>query len=188
VLAVTARVLGEEHPDTLTSTDELALTLSKQGDHAGAQRLQEQVLEMRTRLLGKEHRDTLTSRGNLAWSLLAQGDHEGAQELLEPVLEVLKSKDNLAWSLLAQGDHAGALGLLEQVLEVRTHVFGPEHPHTSISAWNLFRTLRDLGELPSGLAVLERDLLWLLDRDPSTLGADQRTVRVYVALAIKENG
>ncbi len=26
----------------------------------------------------------------------------------------------------------------------------------------------------------ERDLLWLLDRDPATLGADQRKIREYV--------
>jgi hypothetical protein len=48
--------------------------------------------------------------------------------------------------------------------------------------------LRDSGELPTGLAVLERDLLWLLDCDPATLSTDQRTVREYVARAIKENG
>ena len=38
------RVLGKEHPDTLTAMSNLALTLSAQGDHAEARGLEEQVL------------------------------------------------------------------------------------------------------------------------------------------------
>ena len=38
------RILGEEHPDTLTSMNNLANTLGSLGDLAGARALQEQVL------------------------------------------------------------------------------------------------------------------------------------------------
>jgi len=38
-----------------------------------------------------------------------------------------------------------------------------------------------LREEESARAVLERDLQWLLDRDPDTLGADQRRIREMVA-------
>jgi hypothetical protein len=34
--------------------------------------------------------------------------------------------------------------------------------------------------------VLERDLLWLLDRNPVTLGADQRKIREQVAQVAKK--
>jgi hypothetical protein len=67
--------------------------------------------------------------------------------------------------------------LQEETLNIRRRVLGPEHPATSTCAWNIFRSLRDLGELAAGLAVLKRDLLWLLNRDAASLGADQRTVR-----------
>ncbi|HMD97480.1 MAG TPA: hypothetical protein VKM93_09165 [Terriglobia bacterium] len=60
-------------------------------------------------------------------------------------------------------------------------MLGPEHPSTSISAWNLFRSLQELGERDAARAILERDLLWLLGRDPATLGADQRKIRKWVA-------
>jgi hypothetical protein len=33
--------------------------------------------------------------------------------------------------------------------------------------------------------VLERDLLWLLDRDPAKLGADQRKIRALVSDVVK---
>jgi len=45
-----------------------------------------------------------------------------------------------------------------------------------------------LAELAAGLAVLKRDLRWLLDRDAATLGADRRPIHQYVAQVIKKNG
>jgi hypothetical protein len=54
VLEAMARLMGKEHPDTLTSMNNLALTLYAQRDLAGARKLQEQVLEAKARLLGKK--------------------------------------------------------------------------------------------------------------------------------------
>ena len=51
------RALGEEHPSTLTSMNNLASTLLAQGDHGGTRQLQKRVLEVMTRLLGEEHPD-----------------------------------------------------------------------------------------------------------------------------------
>ena len=79
--------------------------------------------------------------------------------------------NHLAQMLHAQGDLAGgARKLQEDTLTVKRCVLGPEHSSTTISAWNLFQTLQDLGERAAALAIPERDLLWLLDRDPATLG------------------
>ncbi len=79
-----ARLLGKEHPNTLTSMNNLAQTLYAQGDLAGARKLQEQVLEAMTRLLGKEHPNTLTSMLNLAQMLQAEGDSAGAERHAQP--------------------------------------------------------------------------------------------------------
>jgi hypothetical protein len=192
------RVQGEEHPDTLTARNNLAQTLKAQGDLAGARQQQEQVLEPRRRLLGEEHPATLMARSNLAGTLYAQGDLAGARQHEEQVLEArrrllgeqhpdtLTARNNLAATLYAQGDLAGARQQQEQVLEARRRLLGPAHPDTSGSAWNLFRTLQDLGEREAARAVLECDLLWLLDRDPATLGADQRQIREMVAQVVKD--
>jgi tetratricopeptide repeat protein len=45
VLELTTRVLGEEHPSTLISMNNLAATLYTQGDHVGARQFQERLLE-----------------------------------------------------------------------------------------------------------------------------------------------
>ena len=72
------RVLGEEHPDTLTSMNNLAETLRAQGDHDGARQLQERVLEVRTRVLGEEHPahadiDEQSGRDTLRRKAISQG-------------------------------------------------------------------------------------------------------------------
>jgi tetratricopeptide (TPR) repeat protein len=46
------RVLGDEHPVTLTSLNNLAATLWGQGDLVGARGLHEQALELYRRVLG----------------------------------------------------------------------------------------------------------------------------------------
>src|SRR5208337_513066 len=149
--------LGPEHPNTLGSMNRLALTMYEQGDFKGARRLQEATLAVQRRVLGSEHPDTLTTM------------------------------DNLSNILHRQGDLVEARKLQKEVLEVSRRDLGPLHPATSRSAWNLFWTLKDLGERGEASTVLERDLLWLLDRAPATLGADQRQIRELVARVVKEN-
>lgn len=84
------RLLGDEHPDTLTSMVGLADTLFAEGNLSGARELEETVLEARTRLLGRDHPDTLTSINNLAGTLRAQGDSDGARKLQEAVSQALR--------------------------------------------------------------------------------------------------
>ena len=56
---------------------------------------------------------------------------------------------------------------------------------TSIAAWNLFGTLRETEDAAAG-RVLKSDLLWLLERDPSTLLADQRKIRDMLRDVLKK--
>jgi ATP/maltotriose-dependent transcriptional regulator MalT len=86
VLAVRARLLGEEHPDTLNSKRRLAQTLWAQGDLPDVRRLEEEVLAACLRLFGEEHRDTRAARSNLARTLRAQGDLDDARRLQEDAI------------------------------------------------------------------------------------------------------
>jgi len=183
------RVLGEEHPDTLTAMNNLAHTLWTQDDLPGARVLEEKVLDIRRRLLGEEHHDTLITMGNLAATLKAQGDLPGARILQEKVLgirnrllgeehpDTLIAMNNLAVTLKAQGYLPDARALEEKALEIRRRVLGEEHPSTSISAFNLFATLLKMQETAAAHALFRDHLAWLLQRDPASLGADQRDIR-----------
>ena len=64
---VSVKVLGQKHPDTLTSMVNLASTYRNQGRWKEAQELDVKVIiETSSRMLGAEHLDTLTSMANLA--------------------------------------------------------------------------------------------------------------------------
>ena len=58
-LKICSRVLGVEHPDTLTSMANLASTYRNQGRWKEAEELDVQVKETSLRVLGAEHPDTL---------------------------------------------------------------------------------------------------------------------------------
>ncbi|UEM04932.1 toll/interleukin-1 receptor domain-containing protein [Skermanella rosea] len=192
------RLLGNEHPSTLTSMSNLAEMLGAQGDHGGARALQEQELALSRRVQGDEHPGTLTSMNNLASTLWAQGDHGGAQALLEQVLALsrrvlgdehphtLTSMNNLAATLRAQGDHGGARALQEQVLALSRRVLSDEHPHTLTSMNNLAATLRAQGD-HDGARALHEQVLALRrrvqgDEHPDTLGSISNLARTLLHL------
>ena len=162
--------LGEEHPDTLSTMNNLAAVLYAQGILPGARQLNEQILQVRLRTLGQDDPDTLASMNNLAETLRAQGDLAGARKLLEQTLEIqhrmlgpehpdtLASMSNLAWTLRVQGDWAGARKLLEQTLETQQRTLGPQHPDTLASMNNLAETLRAQGDLAGARKLLEQTL------------------------------
>ncbi|KAH7119278.1 hypothetical protein EDB81DRAFT_667230, partial [Dactylonectria macrodidyma] len=83
-------VLGEEHPDTLSSMADLALTYWNQGRWKEAEELQVRVMETRKTILGEEHPDTLTSMANLALTYRDQWRWKEAEELQVQVMETMK--------------------------------------------------------------------------------------------------
>ena len=84
------RVLGAEHPSTLTSASNLAMSLAAQGKYAEAERIEREVHEAEKRVLGAEHPHTLSSANNLASSLSNQGKHADAERIRREVLGARK--------------------------------------------------------------------------------------------------
>jgi len=66
VLADRRRLLGDDHPDTLTSRATLARLASRQGRRAEAEDLYRRVIADRTRVLDASHPDTVAIRNELA--------------------------------------------------------------------------------------------------------------------------
>ena len=64
VLAIRQKLLGEEHPDTALSYNNLAANLNAQGKHREAQPLFQKALDLRQKLLGEGHPDTALSYHN----------------------------------------------------------------------------------------------------------------------------
>ncbi|GAB7336900.1 hypothetical protein MBLNU13_g01179t1, partial [Cladosporium sp. NU13] len=92
-LKVRRKMLGEGHPDTLTSMGNLARTYWQQGRWSEAEKLDVEVLENSKEVLGERHPDTLTIVANLAATYWRQGRWSEAEKLGLEVLE--KSKEVL---------------------------------------------------------------------------------------------
>ena len=157
-LTESRRVLGEDHPDTLTSASNLALDLRALGEYERARQLDEDILTGYRRVHGEDHPVTLLPANNLALDLYALGEYERARQLDENTLTgyrrvhgedhpyTLTSASNLARDLGALGEHERARQLNEDTLTRRLRMLGEDHPDTLRSAGNLAVDLWALGE------------------------------------------
>jgi tetratricopeptide (TPR) repeat protein len=157
VMETRRRVLGEEHPDTLTSTANLALIHRDQGRWSEAEKIQVQVIETMTRILGEEHLGTLISIGNLASTYRGQRRWSEAEKTQVQIIETmtrilgeehpdtLTSIANLASTYRGQGRWSEAEKIQVQVMETRRRLLGEEHPDTLTSIANLALIHRDQG-------------------------------------------
>jgi len=82
VMEARSRVLGEEHPDTLTAMANLASTYRNQGRWKEAEELEVKVMEASSRVLGEEHPDSLTAMANLAYKKRDLGQNDLAIDLM----------------------------------------------------------------------------------------------------------
>jgi tetratricopeptide (TPR) repeat protein len=161
---------GPDHPDTLTSVNNLALAYQVAGQVGRAVPLYEQALEARRRVLGEEHPDTLRSVNNLAGAYRVAGQVGRAVPLYEQALEAcrrvlgeehpdtLRSVNNLALAYRVAGQVGRAVPLLEQALEACRRVLGVEHPDTLMSVNNLAAAYRVAGQVGRAVPLLEQAL------------------------------
>ena len=112
------RVLGREHPDTLTARCSLASWTGEAGNPAAARHLFAELLPVRERVSGPEHPRVLTARASLA-----------------------------RWTGEA-GDAAAARDLFAELLPVLERVLGPEHPRTLATRHELARWTGEGGRWP----------------------------------------
>jgi hypothetical protein len=66
VLGDRERILGLNHPESLSTRYRLAEVIAAQGRNAEAERLFRQVTAARTRVLGQDHPETVLARTRLA--------------------------------------------------------------------------------------------------------------------------
>ncbi len=198
-LALRRRVLGFDHPDTLTSMSSLATAFWSAGRLAEAVALHEDTLKRRQAKLGPDHPDTLESMGSLAVAYHDAGRLAVALPLYEETLkrhrtklgpdhpDTLTSMNNLAGAYQDAGRLAEALPLFEEALKRRQATLAPDHRHTLISMSNLARAYRDAGRLGDALRLHEESL----KRQKASLGADHIDTLISMnnlALAYRDAG
>ncbi|KAJ3846966.1 hypothetical protein EV368DRAFT_88278 [Lentinula lateritia] len=118
-------LLGKNHPDTLSAMASLAFTYWSQGNYDAAEKLAEEVLELRRLDVGEHHPDTLLAMANLAFTYQSQGNYDAAKRLGE------------------------------EVLELRRLVVGEQHPDTLSAMANLASTYQSQGRMEAATMLGE---------------------------------
>ncbi|MCH0567829.1 ATP-binding protein [Streptomyces sp. MUM 136J] len=189
------QVLGDTHPQTLTSRNNLAAAYQSAGDLERAVPLYERALTLYEQVLGDTHPDTLVSRNNLAAAYESAGDLERAVPLLETTLtqfeeilgdthpQTLTSRNNLAAAYQSAGDLERAVPLYERALTQREQVLGDTHPDTLVSRNNLAHAYKTAGDLERAVPLYERALTQseqvLGDTHPDTLVSRNNLAAAY---------
>ncbi|MER8047711.1 FxSxx-COOH system tetratricopeptide repeat protein [Streptomyces sp. NPDC094032] len=180
-----SRLLGPDHPDTLTSRSTYAAALADLRRYQEAAELHQQNLEAHLRVGGPDHPDTLTSRSRLALAFQGLGQYQEAADLhqqnLEALLRVggpdhpdtLRSRNNVAHTFMELGRTPEAARLLQQILRTRVRVLGQDHPDTLATRTSLAIALLQLGQADEAVSllnqVLDARLRALGPEDPQTL-------------------
>ncbi|NES84881.1 MAG: tetratricopeptide repeat protein, partial [Moorea sp. SIO2B7] len=148
-LALSKKLLGENHPHVATSLNNLALLYERQGKYGEAEPLYRQALALSKKLLGEDHPDVATSLNNLAALYKSQGRYAQAEPLYRQALalrkkllgqdhpDVADSLNNLALLYQSQGRYEKAEPLYRQALALRKKLLGENHPHVATSLNNL---------------------------------------------------
>ena len=187
VFADSARILGPDYPDTLTSRNNLAVAYRVMGRLSEAIALFEEVVADSVRVLGPDRPQTLTSRGNLAVAYQEEGRLSEAIALFEEVVadsvrflgadhpHTLVSRIDLAGAYQAAGRLGEATTLFEGVLADHVRILGDDHPLTFTARNALAGTYQAAGRLSEAIPLYEgvlADRVRVLGMDhPDTLTA-----------------
>jgi tetratricopeptide (TPR) repeat protein len=192
-------VLGKDHPDTLASMNNLALSFHQQGKYAEAEAMHRQTLQLKETVLGKDHPDTLKSMNNFAELLRQQGKYAEAEAMHRQTLQFMKtvlgkdhpdtlaSMNNLALSFLQQGKYAEAEIMHRQTLQLRETVLEKDHPETLMSMMNLASSLHQQGKYAEA-EIMHRQTLQLRE---TVLGKDHPDTLASInnlAISLRQQG
>ncbi|MFB6632732.1 tetratricopeptide repeat protein [Streptomyces sp. NPDC056362] len=186
-----ARVLGEDHADTLTSRYEVGFALARLDRAADALRVFGEVAEARARVLGEDHPDTLAARQERAYALGRLGRHPEAYEVYADVLaarertvgpdhpDTLRCRHNLAFTLGRLGRLEESYRTADEVARARARLLGEDHPDTLTTRHEVAFTLTRLGRGEEALvqyrAVADGRAAALGPEHPDTLAARYET-------------
>jgi tetratricopeptide (TPR) repeat protein len=197
-LEIRRRVLGNEHPDTLTSISNLGELLRVELKVVEASRLLREALETRRRVLGETHPDTLESIQRMGWLQTRNGLPQAepyfrkALEHRRQVLgnehpDTLDSINDMGWLLYQQGKYTEAEPYWREAMETRRRVLGDEHLQTLDTMANMGALLMEQGKL----AEAEPYLLEALEKTRRTQGDEHQatvdSIRLLGFLRVDQN-
>ncbi len=162
VVKIFEKILGEEHPHTASSYNNLAELYRNIGEYQKAEPLYLKALNIREKILGEEHPDKATIYNNLAGLYLSMGQYQKAEPLYLKAVKIFEkilgdehpdtatSYNNLAGLYEIMGENKKAEPLYIKALKTSEKVLGEKHPDTL----NIFNNFDDFRETQDKLFFL----------------------------------
>ena len=132
-------MLGQNHPETASSLNNLAMLLDRLGDLGEARPLFERALRIDEKVLGPDHPDTALRLTNLGTLLRKQGSYAEARPLLERAVRIREK-------VLEPGHPEMAIGLLDLSLDLSDLGMAADAREVARRAYDLF-SVRSAGAL-----------------------------------------
>jgi serine/threonine protein kinase len=174
-IQIRRRILGPQHLETLSSTQELANVLAGEGHTTEAEQLCREVLGIRRRVLGAEAPDTLRSLNTLGRIVDDEGNYAEAERVFRQLRDInlrrlgpehpdtLRSMNNLGIVLDQEGRDAEAEEIHRRVIEGDRRTLGPDHPETVHAMDALANTLDNERQYAQS-EKLEREVIGIRQR------------------------
>ncbi len=165
--AIRERILGTDHPDTVSSLQGEAMSLNALDRLVEAREVYEDVLVRRERLLGPDHPDVAQVLNNLSNTLVLE-DSERARALLERAAAIWEravgpdaprrgiTLQNLGSLEIELGDFDAARRHCLEALRIFEAGYGPQHPFTASPLSALGDIARDEGDLDAATDFYRR--------------------------------
>ena len=191
VLEMRRQALGEDHPRTAVSYNNLASAAQSRGRLEESERLNRRALEIRERVLPPGHRDLAQSHNNLANTLVKLGRGEEAFGHAETAYNIWSASVGprsvlAAFASSAMGHAARApkrYELYRRSLDIRREVRGPNHEDVTRVMGDLANVLIERGKIADAIALAED--MWQRDqkRDqtPVDIAADRLSYAMLLA-------
>jgi len=170
-LAIQEKVLGDGHPDTTVTYNNIANIYENQGDYAKALEWCQNNLEICEKVFGVEHLNTASIYNNIALIYSRQGDFDKAVEWYQKALSIYEkvlgrehlytatSYNNIALMYFRQADYVKALEWHQKDLEICEKVLGDEHPDTAAAYNNIARVYEKQGDFTKALEWYQKALV-----------------------------
>ena len=159
ITAVSERVLGRDHPDTVMAAGHLADAYMAAGQAPEAAQWFEWILVLRVGASGQDHADTIAARRDLGHALVAAGRLPDAIAILDQAaagyervsgadhLDTIGAREDIAAALGAAARFADASSLYRRTLTERERIQGPRHPDTLATRQKLADNLLSAGQI-----------------------------------------
>ena len=169
---INCSLLGKNHPDTLSSLNNLVVLTLETGDYTKSLRLAEKSLSLNSKAFGEKHPNTLLALNNLACAYYYLGEKEKALEvsvksynyhkdtLGEKDHETLTILSNLVILYFENHDNNSALKYSEKNYFLCREVLGERHKETIIAlnyfAISRFMNMKSYKEGAEALDLLKK--------------------------------